>query len=116
MSRVSNDWVFVGRLREYPETIGDLEALLDASGPHFDLSGWMWCRQCERAYPVGELRVMKSGPGWTYYEWALECATEHCASRRADWHPWHPDELPRAIHPDYPGIPEPFGHYPLGRL
>lgn len=27
------------RLPEHPETIGDLDALLDAAGPHFQLEG-----------------------------------------------------------------------------
>lgn len=106
-------WVCVGRLREYPQTIGHLEALLDESGPHFELNGWMWCSRCECAYPVGDLRVVKSRPGWSYYEWALECAVEGCEGRRADWYPWHPEELPRALHPEYPKTPEPFAVYPL---
>ncbi len=113
MEKERGRWVCVGRLREYPQTIGDLEALLGESGPHFELDGWMWCGRCERAYPVGEIRVMKSCPGWGYYEWALECPTDGCPGRRADWYPWHPNELPRAIHAGYPAVPETGARYPL---
>ena len=109
----TGEWVCVGWLREYPQAIGHLEALLDASGPHFELGGWMWCERCERAFAVGDLRVVKSGPGWTYYEWALECATDGCGGRRSEWFPWHPEELPRAVHPEYPEVPESHTRYPL---
>ncbi len=108
-----NTWYLTGRLRDYPFTIGSLEQYLDDTGIPFDPEGSMWCESCERAFPVGSLRVMKSGPGWTYYEWALECATERCLGGRAGWHPWHPDELPRTIHPEYPDQPAPDARYPL---
>ena len=106
-------WVCVGRLHDYPQTIGHLDALLDDHGPHFELDGFLWCAHCERAYPVADLRVVKSGPGWTYYEWSLECATPACDGRRAAWSPWHPLKLPRAVHPEYPDSPQANGHYPL---
>gem|GEM_PF-3330003 len=104
------------RLRDYPAAIGDLETLMEPSvpdDPAFAIDGWMWCERCERVNRVGDIRIDKRGEGWSYFEWALVCPTRDCEGTRYDWHPWHPHELPRALHPEYPAEPQPGRRYPV---
>lgn len=76
---------------------------------------WIWCTNCERAYQVGDFRLMKIDKRSHWYAWLEEtlddfggytfmCPYDKCGgSSFLDFRSW--TEV-RGFQPDYPEVPE----------
>ena len=104
----------LGELRDFPY---ELMEFARCNVLVYDPEGFLWCELCERAYPAGNLRVVGGPPDrrgnvWGKDRVVLRCAVEGCEGSDLEFCPWDPRLPPRQDNPDYPDVPEPFGHYP----
>jgi hypothetical protein len=81
------------------------------------LSAWCWCRCCEQAFPLGDVRVVPLADcldePFPTFACPVQVGEKPCPGEGADFRLWRQEEQPCKTHLEYPETPEPGQRYPL---